>query len=725
MTNENEIRQSLVQALIAFLVLVFCAQFATAQWEEIDDLYSNRSIAYDRRDSVLICMSVNGDIYTATTNNLSWSFVTRVPDDIYIPADMELTSSGDIFIASDSCIYRYDHRTGEWTGSLPLKDRPRLNYMVVDSYNDSIVVTSSVGGYFRFVSSDYGRTWRSIGGEEPAMAIRNFINFSSSGLLYAISYWGLKVSSDMGRTWDLVGDTIRSMDASWFATPMVIHDDARILVLTDLGGLYLFDQTNDRWSRIREDGLVAMYHTIGLLDDGGIAMFYFTNSGDQYVEISTDDGRNWERCKLPSIGHYRKSEIKEFAVIDIICGNSEELIVCVLSEQVYQYNVPENTITRAVRPLTNADAFEILPTEEALIVSSWVFYQWYSRETRELYGSFSHPFGFGMNSVVTPKGTWYRIFPDYGDMMTIWYSSSFFGFITLLPAECYDFILTAERDRLVLATDYGIELRDTLGTLKRNLTMSPAVLIAGNAYDEFVAADRDCRVFVINRKAVMLGEADLSSSMDSIVAVSINYRGAVIALGRKGGYRSPDRGKTWLPLTLPDDSLRLRHVITDHAGWFYMHDDSAGVYRSSDDGETFEAIPIDPGNPVCSVTNLALDGEYLYACTQGCGVFRWPLPHPSGIQTPPPPAATTQWLKNLSVRNGNPVRIPMPGITAASAEVRVSDLTGRDLGALPWRISPAGNELIIDTRSVTPGVYNLVVRSKGRMQRCLLHITAN
>ncbi|MBN1447349.1 MAG: PQQ-like beta-propeller repeat protein [Bacteroidetes bacterium] len=723
MTDAKEIRQALLQALIAFLVLVFCAQIATAQWEEIDDLYSNRSIAYDRRDSVLICMSVNGDIYTATTNNLSWSFVTRVPDDIYIPADMELTSSGDIFIVSDSCIYRYDHRTGEWTGSLPLEDKPYLDYMVVDSYNDSIVVTSSFDGYFRFVSADYGRTWRSIGAEDPAMAIRNFINFSSSGLLYAISNWGLKVSSDIGRTWDLVGDTIR-LTVSWFTTPMVIHDDARILVLTDLGGLYLFDQTNDLWSRIREDGLVASYHTIGLLDDGGIAMFYFTNSGDQYVEISTDDGLNWERRKMPNWG-FTTSQ-KSFDFIDIICGNSDELIVCTLSEQVYRYNVPENTYTRAVRPLTNADAFEILPTEEALIVSSAVFYQWYSRETSELHGSYSHPFGFGMNSVVTPKGTWYRLSPEYGDMATIWYSSSFFGpFIVPLPAECYDFILTAERDRLVLATDYGIELRDTLGTLKRNLTMSPAVLIAGNAYDEFVAADRDCRVFVINRKAVMLGEADLSSSMDSVVAVSINYRGAVIALGRQGGYRSPDHGKTWVPLTLPDDSLRLRHVIADHAGWFYMHDDSAGVYRSSDDGETFEAIPIAPGNPFCSVTNLALDREYLYACTQGCGVFRWPLPHPSDTRTPPPPAATTQRLKNLSVRSGNPVRITMPGIASPSAEVQVSDLTGRNLVTLPWRISPAGNEMIIDTRSVTPGVYNLVVRSKGRVQRCLLHITAN
>jgi photosystem II stability/assembly factor-like uncharacterized protein len=110
----------------------------------------------------------------------------------------------------------------------------------------------------------------------------------------------------------------------------------------------------------------------------------------------------------------------------------------------------------------------------------------------------------------------------------------------------------------------------------------------------------------------------------SIAVHPINTQLLLAGLDRSGLYRSVNGGQTWQTVAV---GLNPEAAVTDivfrpgFAQEVYMSDILSGVYQSVDGGQTW--LPLSDGLGVRAVNKLTFsaDGRYLYAATEGGGVY--------------------------------------------------------------------------------------------------------
>ncbi len=115
---------------------------------------------------------------------------------------------------------------------------------------------------------------------------------------------------------------------------------------------------------------------------------------------------------------------------------------------------------------------------------------------------------------------------------------------------------------------------------------------------------------------------------------SLSARGDTIFAGTTGRlFFSPDRGETWSATNpVREEAISVDAVAATDAGWFVSCFDF-GVYRSTDKGETWRPV----NNGFFGIgADIVQDFEvwegYLYAATDGAGVFRLDLSNPVAWQ---------------------------------------------------------------------------------------------
>ena len=97
-------------------------------------------------------------------------------------------------------------------------------------------------------------------------------------------------------------------------------------------------------------------------------------------------------------------------------------------------------------------------------------------------------------------------------------------------------------------------------------------------------------------------------------------------IGQGGIWRSNDDGQTWenasIGLSDPNEGIRALVADPNHQGWLYAASEKSGVYASRDGGKTWTQMI--NGLDYWTVFELALsdDGSTLYAATDGSGAYR-------------------------------------------------------------------------------------------------------
>jgi photosystem II stability/assembly factor-like uncharacterized protein len=120
----------------------------------------------------------------------------------------------------------------------------------------------------------------------------------------------------------------------------------------------------------------------------------------------------------------------------------------------------------------------------------------------------------------------------------------------------------------------------------------------------------------------------------SVISLTMDDSGRIYAGSNFAGiFRSTDGGDTWTQLGL--DSFYVQDIELNAIGDIYATAPPRGIYRSTDSGTTWEIVVSGLGDLYCD--DLAIDRDgYLYAGTRSMGVFRSTVPTTDVVLDSPP-----------------------------------------------------------------------------------------
>lgn len=116
---------------------------------------------------------------------------------------------------------------------------------------------------------------------------------------------------------------------------------------------------------------------------------------------------------------------------------------------------------------------------------------------------------------------------------------------------------------------------------------------------------------------------------EHIVSISMSGNTLLVSVGTEGFFRSKDMGKTWERIDKENKlgSQALGSKTID--GIMYLGTNT-GIFRSFDNSETWEKMNYAGEYPSSFYHDI--ESGYLYACAQGCNIFRYKLPAVNTVQ---------------------------------------------------------------------------------------------
>ncbi|MDR9418661.1 T9SS type A sorting domain-containing protein [Gracilimonas sp.] len=170
-----------------------------------------------------------------------------------------------------------------------------------------------------------------------------------------------------------------------------------------------------------------------------------------------------------------------------------------------------------------------------------------------------------------------------------------------------------------------------------------------------------------------------------------------------GIYRSEDSGENWEQILAPQKLIE--YGTRDHAhitsiaidpvdpANVYAAEWHGGVYHSGDSGNTWELLNEQPSTRAIAMLKFSGGGEYLYAATQGEGVFRYQLREMMNTST----KKETVQPKHFTLEQNYPNPFN-PSTTiyytlekASEVRLEVFDMSGQKVFTLVDEVKPAGS----------------------------------
>ena len=191
-----------------------------------------------------------GDTWDRLTPDLSYNDRTRlgdVPHQLVITISESPKKKGLVYAGTDDGrlhVTMDDGRT--WTDlTSRLPQRKWVAKVLASQYNEATVYLAQQGRYdddfavYLSKSTDYGKTWKSIGGNLPGGPM-NMIREdpASANLLYTANDFGVYVTTNGGQKWEVLGGNLPSVNVMDF----VVHPRDRVLVAATHGrGVWVID----------------------------------------------------------------------------------------------------------------------------------------------------------------------------------------------------------------------------------------------------------------------------------------------------------------------------------------------------------------------------------------------------------------------------------------------------------------------------------------------------
>lgn len=198
---------------------------------------------------------------------------------------------------------------------------------------------------------------------------------------------------------------------------------------------------------------------------------------------------------------------------------------------------------------------------------------------------------------------------------------------------------------------------------------------------------------------------------EHIVSITLSGDALLVSVGTEGFFRSKDMGKTWERIDKENElgSQALGSKTID--GIMYLGTNT-GIFRSVDNSETWEKMDYSGSTPASF--NHDIQTGYLYACAQGCNIFRYKLPNVNAlqetIQNSPITVYPNPAYNNITVTLSKPLQ---------QAKAEIYSVYGSRLAEFSF----TGSSAQLDVNNFSSGEYLIRVSSPFSSETLVSHFT--
>jgi photosystem II stability/assembly factor-like uncharacterized protein len=605
-----------------------------------------------QKDTIYAYAGTGDNLFRSTNEGHTWLPIATANLDVYVFHQMIATDSA-LFITDPTLQRSFDGGMSWEHLSFPTTLQYYYTRMIVEG--NTLYVVAPDQGIFK--SEDQGDTWILLTGNLPKKPYYGFVHDSCLIVGYYSNGWKTYRSFNEGATWTL--DQTPGLGLSM----TIFGGEGPYIYSVSSGELRRTSMDNNLWSQISDETQTPFLGQSNVPIVHRIKFYAFDNQlfATSYAGVhrSSDHGENWQDIEngLVNIG-----------ARDILLQG--KTVVCAGNSGLYR--LPSQGQWSG--DLTNEFSFydnEVLRLSEVegklYAGSKWKLFS--SADTGQSWQAAS-PFLIDYLTQVIKVGNDLLSGSSQGvwrsaDNGTTWvHSSEGMGYMDI-DVFVYPFVWSlAAIGNTVLAAGYNMLYRSVDG---------------GNHWDTLFNGYTGLRVY--------------------------NFENQLFWVTSYNTYRSNDAGATWQPVVFdhPDGVNSMARLDS-----LMFASTRGGVLVSKDEGYTWS---FSDGNFPDSlwISCLSVDNQYLYAGTQGEGVWRRPVQDftSKSIQAPPQTLANAVLLKN-PVTECADIRVVLP--QKSKLEILVFNAEGRLLRTMPLGEKNAGEHIIsVDLTGLPQAIYKVAL----------------
>jgi photosystem II stability/assembly factor-like uncharacterized protein len=599
-------------------------------------------------------------LYRSTDSCATWALVDSGIPVIDILSFIEISDT--IFAGTSSGLFLSSDNGVSWhrTGS-------------GSSYVECLAVCSDTmfhGGSGLFRSIDLGKNWSRV--DSALFARRGVDAIITKGrdiFAGSLNYSGVCRSSDNGRTWTTVISGLPDRPPASSVISLCVKDSC-IFAGTYDSCLYKSIDNGTTWTKAYSKIRSARIHALAACDS-----FIFAAAGDAGVFRSGDNGAHWEPVNTGM----------RFTDVTVLSTHAGELFAGTYASGLFRTS---NSGTKWVP--VNSNAMDKIITSIAEN-ESYVF-----SGTTSIFG------GDGIFRYATGDTNWSAIISDLPDR----------SIDCLVANGVGNILVSTARNGVFRSINNG-----TTWTPADNGLPTPAFCLAISAIGT-VFAGTDYGVF----STTDMGASWFYSLLNYMSGIDIAINGSEIfaSTDTSGVFRSPDAGNTWLKANSGSPGKYRVEALAHCGNWVFAGTAGGGVHVFNPSNATWTAINagLATGDSIF-VRSLAADNQYLFAGTNGNGVWRRPLSEIAGEVKTAGPAIQSSADQPV-------IRLSSPLSPDRAAHISVSlfrpdrvsialyATSGRKAAILTGGVFQTGTyDFAWDTRNVAAGFYLALIQIGG------------
>lgn len=553
---------------------VFRSTDSGQNWQEINEGLTNEHLRCIQAlpTGTVLAGSLLG-LYRSTNKGDTW---TPVFPQTYGNYDLASDIQGNILLACDAGIFRSTDDGENWSSQSDL-----MNIYSLAFGDSTVIFAAGYGGGFR--SMDFGSTWTQLTGGLPSSNLSTVIA-SSNGTVFAGSYTnGVYRSTDNGNTWQQRNSGLSNLHITAF-----MFDTPQSVFVSTLGGFFRSTNEGSSWFQANSGVSPSYIGILCMAKQGGTLLGGSDGVG---VYRSRTGGQNWNRSNSGLVGT---------VVNALVNGPSGQLFAATFGGVFITTNGGNDWST------SNNGISNLFVRTVFVAATGYLF--------------------AGTASIGGPSESGVYRSVDGGQNWT--WSSAGFAYtwtdIKGFAATSNDQLFVATNDYVYRSTDNGASWVQSTTGLPTNFIQSIAVdpgdgVYVGTLGDGIFRSTNGSLTWT----AINSGLGNLY-----VDALAINSLGYLFAgTNGHGVFRSTDRGASWEQVLIQPPYLSVSNISINEEDELYVaissaENDDIGVWRSTDAGTTWDQLLQGLGIHA-SLNSLCFDDAgYLYAGSNGGGVFR-------------------------------------------------------------------------------------------------------
>jgi photosystem II stability/assembly factor-like uncharacterized protein len=655
-----------------FLILLILCSFTNAQWVQTNGPNVSSVLSLTSSDKNIFAATVGG-IFLSTNNGANWkktndgmtgtSITSIVAMGNYVYVGCE---SGGVFVSSNNGT--------NWTQANSGIDNTCVISLAVSGTD---VFAGTTGGVY--ISTNYGNSWKTLGPFSGAWSLAVSGNYIFVGATDDYLY----LSTNYGISWAKINYGVQIQ----YNTILTITISGNNIFLGTVMGVFMSSDNGKNWKQAGPNTFAVfafLANGSNIFVSDGPQLFLSTNSGTNWTQIN--NGLDGKKVKaLTAIGN------------NIFAGTENGIF----------YSTNNGTVWTPVNlGLINAQINGIVNSGSNILASVELYGLYLSSDNGNNWTNVNTSYAGlfyinGMNTYSIGLGG-LMLSTDYGKNWTM--VSEIAGYITAMAG--YGSHIVVSLSYVPNITTYGVFHSPNSGKnwtkiMGRGDGIACLIVCNNQLFAGYGGDWMFGRGIYINRDYGINWD---SAGLDNQNISSLAVKGTnLFASADSGVFLSTDYGTNWMPI---DNGLDIHQFYTfAFSGNNIFAGGGSKVFLSTNNGTNWTDIGTDL--PSTHINFLTADSNFVYAGTDGDGVWKRPLSELVGVSNEENNAPQEFTLSQNYPNPFNPsttinYSLPHPG----NVKLTVYNSIGSKVATIANDYKPAGNYSVqFNASTLASGIY--------------------